>query len=131
MLRASACRTVRGRAEAHDRLINRAKGRQAIPHTGVLLLVPADPLRSRRPDEHFAAEAAAAGAAGIVVALIDHDALTGGSRAVAGIPDACQRSVPAGLAGTFIASLSVPAASVPWHAAVAGASRGPIRCTRR
>jgi hypothetical protein len=55
----------------------------------VLLPVPADPLRSRRPDEHFAAGAAAAVAAGIVVALIDHDALTGAdgrSRAVAGDP---------------------------------------------
>jgi ATP-grasp domain, R2K clade family 3 len=39
-----------------------------------LLLVPSDPLRPRRPDEHFAAEAAAAREAGIAVALIDHDA---------------------------------------------------------
>jgi hypothetical protein len=38
----------------------------------VLLLVPADPLRPRRADEHFAAEAAAARDADITVALIDH-----------------------------------------------------------
>jgi hypothetical protein len=42
----------------------------------VLLLVPSDPLRPRRPDDHFAAEAAAAREAGLPVALIDHDALT-------------------------------------------------------
>lgn len=41
----------------------------------VLLLVPADPLRPRRPDEHFAAEAAAARDAGLEVGLVDHDAL--------------------------------------------------------
>jgi hypothetical protein len=55
----------------------------------VLLLVPADPLRPRRADEHFAAEAAAARAAGHDVALIDHDALTGpdgASRAAVGVP---------------------------------------------
>ncbi|MEV4704471.1 ATP-grasp domain-containing protein [Actinoplanes sp. NPDC049316] len=39
-----------------------------------LLLVPSDPLRPRRPDEHFAAEAAAAREAGIAVTVIDHDA---------------------------------------------------------
>jgi hypothetical protein len=39
-----------------------------------LLLVPSDPLRPRRPDEHFAAEAAAAREAGVAVAMIDHDA---------------------------------------------------------
>lgn len=42
----------------------------------MILLVPADPLRQRRVDEHFAAEAAAARAAGVEVALVDHDALT-------------------------------------------------------
>jgi hypothetical protein len=61
-------------------------------HTGVvLLLVPADPLRPRRADEHFAAEAAAARDAGITVAFIDHDALAGpggAGRAVARFPDA-------------------------------------------
>jgi hypothetical protein len=57
----------------------------------VLLLVPADPLRPRRADEHFAAEAAAARDAGIAVALIDHEALAdsgGAQRAVARVPDA-------------------------------------------
>jgi hypothetical protein len=55
----------------------------------MLLLVPADVLRPRRPDEHFAAEAAAARAAGHDVALVDHDALAAGddvARAVAGVP---------------------------------------------
>jgi hypothetical protein len=42
-----------------------------------MLLLPADPLRPRRPDEHFAAEARAAAAAGLAVALIDHDTLAG------------------------------------------------------
>ena len=61
-------------------------------HTdGMLLLVPADPLRPRRPDEHFAAEAAAAKDAGLDVALIDHDALAdpgGAEQAVARVPNA-------------------------------------------
>jgi hypothetical protein len=63
----------------------------AVAHTGVvLLLVPADPLRPRRADEHFAAEAAAARDAGHDVALIDHDALTepaGAGQAVTRVPD--------------------------------------------
>jgi hypothetical protein len=42
------------------------------------LIVPADPLRPRRADEHFAAEAAAARAAGVAVALVDHDRLARG-----------------------------------------------------
>jgi hypothetical protein len=42
----------------------------------VILLVPVDPLRARRADEHFAAEAEAAKDAGMAVALVDHDALT-------------------------------------------------------
>ena len=46
---------------------------QAVAHTAVvLLLVPADPLRPRREDEHFAAEAAAAREAGWDMALVDH-----------------------------------------------------------
>jgi hypothetical protein len=55
----------------------------------VLLLVPSDPLRPRQPDEHFAAEAGAAAAAGVQVALVDHDALTGpdnARQAVARVP---------------------------------------------
>jgi hypothetical protein len=54
-----------------------------------MLLVPADVLRPRRPDEHFAAEAAAADEAGVPVALVDHDGLTragGADRAVAAVP---------------------------------------------
>ncbi|MFC0434780.1 ATP-grasp domain-containing protein [Kutzneria buriramensis] len=42
------------------------------------LIVPADPLRPRRADEHFAAEAAAARAAGVEVVLVDHDRLARG-----------------------------------------------------
>jgi ATP-grasp domain, R2K clade family 3 len=61
-------------------------------HTdGMLLLVPCDPLRPRRPDKHYAAEAAAAKNAGLDVALIDHDALAdpgGAERAVARVPNA-------------------------------------------
>jgi ATP-grasp domain, R2K clade family 3 len=56
----------------------------------VLLLVPADPLRPRRADAHFAAEAVAARDAGCDVALIDHDALAepdGVGRAVARVPE--------------------------------------------
>jgi hypothetical protein len=58
----------------------------------MLLLVPADPLRPRRAEGHFAAEAAAARDAGVTVALIDHDALAdpgpgGAGRAVALVPD--------------------------------------------
>jgi hypothetical protein len=56
----------------------------------VLLLVPADPLHPRRVDDHFAADAAAARAAGCDVALIDHGALTGpdgAAQAAARVPD--------------------------------------------
>lgn len=42
------------------------------------LIVPADPLRPRRPDEHFAAEAEAARSAGVEVVLVDHDRLARG-----------------------------------------------------
>lgn len=44
----------------------------------MMLLVPADVLRPRRPDEHFADEAEAARQAGIDVAVIGHDALVRG-----------------------------------------------------
>ncbi|TYC05139.1 hypothetical protein FXF53_05885 [Micromonospora sp. WP24] len=55
----------------------------------MLLLVPADPLRPRRPDEHFASEARAAREAGLTVAVVDHDALLRGvepERAVPALP---------------------------------------------
>jgi hypothetical protein len=42
----------------------------------MLLLVPCDVLRPRRPDEHFAPEAAAAREAGWDVGLVDHDDVT-------------------------------------------------------
>ncbi|MEV0729854.1 ATP-grasp domain-containing protein [Polymorphospora sp. NPDC050346] len=41
----------------------------------MILLLPADPMRPRRPDEHFAAEATAARDLGFDVVLVDHDAL--------------------------------------------------------
>ncbi len=55
-----------------------------------MLLVPADPLHPRRPDEHFAAEAGAARDAGLAVAVVDHDALAsadGARRGVARVPE--------------------------------------------
>ncbi|ROP29891.1 hypothetical protein EDD30_2716 [Couchioplanes caeruleus] len=54
-----------------------------------MVLVPGDPLRPRRPDEHFAAEAAAARGAALEVAVIDHDAFVRGgdhAAAVARVP---------------------------------------------
>ncbi|MFJ6194676.1 ATP-grasp domain-containing protein [Micromonospora sp. NPDC092111] len=57
----------------------------------MLLIVPADPLRPRRPDPHFAPEARAAREAGHPVAVVDHDALAGAgdlARAVAAVPAA-------------------------------------------
>ncbi|MGC4812205.1 ATP-grasp domain-containing protein [Micromonospora sp. DT228] len=56
----------------------------------MLLLVPANPLRPRRPDDHFAPEAHAARAAGIEVAVVDHDALASDE------PQAAVTAVPAG-----------------------------------
>ena len=54
----------------------------------MMLLVPCDPLNPRRADDHFAAEAEAARAAGHPVALVDHDALGAGDagRGVARVP---------------------------------------------
>ncbi|MGK5517729.1 ATP-grasp domain-containing protein [Micromonospora sp. URMC 107] len=52
----------------------------------MLLIVPADPLRPRRPDAHFAPEARAAQDVGVDVAVVDHDELGRGGdlpRAVA------------------------------------------------
>ncbi|GID59740.1 ATP-grasp domain-containing protein [Actinoplanes couchii] len=51
-----------------------------------MLLIPADVLRPRRPDEHFAEEARAARAAGHDVVLIDHG-FTDAAAAVARVPD--------------------------------------------
>jgi hypothetical protein len=92
---------------------NRSKGRRdgrLVRHTGgVLLLAPADPLRPRRADEHFAAEATAARDAGITVAFIDHDALAdpgGAEQAVARVPDA---GSPAVYRGWMMSSASYTA----------------------
>lgn len=54
----------------------------------MMLLFPADVLRPRRVDEHFAGEADAARAAGCPIALIDHDAAGRGDAgaAVARVP---------------------------------------------
>ncbi len=60
-------------------------------YPSVMLLFPADVLRPRRPDEHFADEARAARAAGLDLALVDHDALStsgGAARVVARVPEA-------------------------------------------
>ncbi len=54
----------------------------------MLLLVPSDPLRPARPDEHWAAELDAARALGVEVALLDHDA------AARGDADAAVRRIP-------------------------------------
>jgi hypothetical protein len=71
--------------------------RDGVGHHGrVMMLVPSDVLRPRRPDEHFAAEAAAARAAGWVVALVDHDALAGDGDA-----DAAVARVPAGAGAVY------------------------------
>ena len=62
----------------------------------MILLVPADVLVQRRPDEMFAAEADAARAAGLPVALVDHDLLTqsgDAGRAVARVPEGQQDAV--------------------------------------
>ncbi len=77
----------------------------------VLLLVPADPLRPRRADGHFAPEAAAARDAGHDVALVDHDALTepgGAGQAVARVPGGAGPAVYRGwmLASTQYAALA-------------------------
>ncbi|GAA4607180.1 ATP-grasp domain-containing protein [Actinoplanes octamycinicus] len=61
-----------------------------------MLLVPGDVMRPRRPDEHFAGEVAAARAAGIEVAVIDHDALARGGPA-----DAAVARVPAGTGAVY------------------------------
>jgi len=62
----------------------------------MLLVVPSDPLKPRRPDEHFADEYEAAADLGIDVALVDHDALVAGnaSEGVVGVaanPDVVYR----------------------------------------
>ncbi|MFE1177378.1 GNAT family N-acetyltransferase [Streptomyces sp. NPDC058773] len=53
-----------------------------------LLLFPGDPLRPRRTDPHFTAEAAAARSAGATTAVLDHEALLAGhaEEAVARVP---------------------------------------------
>ena len=53
-----------------------------------LFLLAGDPLRPRRPDPHFAAQAAAARAAGAATAVLDHEALLAGDAegAVARVP---------------------------------------------
>lgn len=62
----------------------------------MIVLVPGDPLRPRRPDGHFAAEADAARAAGLDVAVVDHDALAGpdgARRAVGRVPEGAGTAV--------------------------------------
>lgn len=52
--------------------------------TGMILLVPADVLRPRAADDHFADEADAARAAGLDVVLVDHDAASRTARTARG-----------------------------------------------
>ncbi|MFJ3408146.1 ATP-grasp domain-containing protein [Promicromonospora sp. NPDC090134] len=54
-----------------------------------LLLVPADPLAPRLPDEHFAREAEAARDAGLTITVVDHDAIVAGElrEALRRVPD--------------------------------------------
>jgi hypothetical protein len=54
-----------------------------------MFLFPADVLRPRRVDDHFAPEAEAARELGVPYALVDHDALTSGAaaRAVTKVPE--------------------------------------------
>lgn len=56
----------------------------------MLLLVPADPLDPRRPDEHFAPDASAARSSGAAVAIVDDDLLRQGD------PDGAVKRVPHG-----------------------------------
>lgn len=51
-----------------------------------MLLVPGDPLNPRKVHPHFDAQAEAARALGVVVALIDHDVLDRPDEAVARVP---------------------------------------------
>ncbi|MEU4381346.1 ATP-grasp domain-containing protein [Micromonospora echinofusca] len=60
----------------------------------MLLLVPADPLRPRHPDAHFAPEAHAARDDGVEVAVVDHDALARGDD----VPRAVSRVTGEGVA---------------------------------
>jgi hypothetical protein len=62
----------------------------------VLLLIPADVVHPRRPDAHFMDEARAAREAGLVVGLVDHDALSGSggvARALARLAETDTRQV--------------------------------------
>ncbi len=47
----------------------------------MILMVPANPMRPRQPDDHFTPEAQAARALGFTVAVVDHDALARGGDA--------------------------------------------------
>ncbi|MBV1850909.1 ATP-grasp domain-containing protein [Catellatospora sp. NEAU-YM18] len=67
------------------------------------MLVPADPLAERRPDPHFAAEAAAIRELGRTVALLDHDAL------LAGDATAAVRRVPLELGECWYRGWMIPA----------------------
>lgn len=75
-------------------------------------LFPADPLRPRVVDEHFAGQAAAVREAGAQVALIDHDVL------VQGRTDASVRRVPPALGPAWYRGWMIP---VDRYAALAGA----------
>jgi len=69
-----------------------------------MLLVPGDPLRIRRPDGHFAPEANAAAAAGVTVAVVDHDALVNGDGAAAAVARVPASDEPAVYRGWMVRS---------------------------
>lgn len=75
-----------------------------------LLLFPGDPLRPRRPDPHFAAEAATARSAGAGCAVLDHEAL------LAGDAEGALTLVPRGAGPVWYRGRPLPAAR---HAALA------------
>ncbi|WP_329143225.1 MULTISPECIES: GNAT family N-acetyltransferase [unclassified Streptomyces] len=77
-----------------------------------LLLFPGDPLRPRRPDPHFAAEAATARSAGAACAVLDHEAL------LAGDAEGALARVPRGAGPVWYRGRPLPAAR---HAALAAA----------
>ena len=113
-------------------------------HTdGMLLLVPADRLRPRRPDEHFATEAAAAKDAGLDVALIDRAGLTPpGSGISTATAMEWELVLTAGLVSVILGTASGaqqigPLAAIGvggyvalaglWGSPVSGASMNPVR----
>ncbi|WP_067576812.1 ATP-grasp domain-containing protein [Nocardia terpenica] len=81
------------------------------------ILYPCDPLRPRRVDPHFAAEADSARELGSTVALVDHDAL------LAGDAEAAVRMVPDGLGAAWYRGWMIPSERYVDFEAAAAARR--------